>query len=142
MKKYQPGVMDNLGFPYDLKSIMQYEKTAFAKSEGLVTMEAWSDPDMVLGSQNAMSAADIMKINKLYNCPGSNDLCKYIRYKAMFLFIDLNYRATTFSLFNKSNNMEISIFIIQQIIQQVLTIYGQNVIVIRQPYITNILRYT
>ncbi|KAJ7370955.1 hypothetical protein OS493_028567 [Desmophyllum pertusum] len=27
MKKYQPGYMDNLGFSYDLKSIMQYRKT-------------------------------------------------------------------------------------------------------------------
>ena len=131
--------MDNLGFPYDLKSIMQYEKTAFAKSEGLVTMEARSDPNMVLGNQNAMSAADIMKINKLYNCPGSNDLCKLIRYKAMYLFIDLNYGSTTFSLFNKSN-MEVSIFIIQQI--QTMPIYDQNVIVIRHPHITNILQYT
>ena len=75
-KKYQPGEMDNLGFSYDLHSIMQYEKTAFAKSEGLVTMEAKSDPNIELGNQNAMSAADIMKINKLYQCPGNGDLCK------------------------------------------------------------------
>ena len=76
MKKYHPGDMDNLGFPYDLKSIMQYEKTAFAKKQGLITMEAISDPNMELGNQNAMSAADIMKINKLYHCPGNGDLCK------------------------------------------------------------------
>ena len=77
MKKYQPGYMDNLGFSYDLKSIMQYRKDAFAKREGLVTMEARSDPNMVLGNMNAMSASDIMKINKLYNCAGKNEVCKY-----------------------------------------------------------------
>ncbi|KAJ7370999.1 hypothetical protein OS493_028618 [Desmophyllum pertusum] len=70
MKKYQPGFMDNLGFSYDLKSIMQYRKDAFAKRDGLVTMQARSDPNMVLGNMNAMSASDIMKINKLYNCAG------------------------------------------------------------------------
>jgi len=42
----------------------------------LVTMQARSDPNMELGNQNAMSAADIMKINKLYQCSGSGDLCK------------------------------------------------------------------
>lgn len=68
--------MDNLGFTYDFKSIMQYSKTAFAKTSGLVTMEARSDPDMELGNENAFSAADIMKINKFYNCPQKNDLYK------------------------------------------------------------------
>ncbi|XP_058951740.2 zinc metalloproteinase nas-13-like [Pocillopora verrucosa] len=68
--------MDNLGFAYDFKSIMQYSKTTFAKSSGLVTMEARSDPNMELGNENAMSAADIMKINKFYNCPQKNDVYK------------------------------------------------------------------
>ena len=71
--------MDNLGFAYDFKSIMQYSKTTFAKSPGLVTMEARSDPNMELGNENAMSAADIMKINKIYNCPQKNDVCKWKR---------------------------------------------------------------
>lgn len=71
--------MDNLGFAYDFKSIMQYSKTTFAKSSGLVTMEARSDPNMELGNENAMSAADIMKINKFYNCPQKNDVCKWKR---------------------------------------------------------------
>ena len=68
--------MDYLGFTYDFKSIMQYGKTTFAKAPGLVTMEARSNPNMELGNLNAMSAADIMKINKLYNCPEKNDVCK------------------------------------------------------------------
>lgn len=76
MRIYQPGFMDNLGFDYDLHSIMQYKNTAFAKRAGLVTMQARSDPNMELGNQNAMSAADIMKINKLYQCSGSGDLYK------------------------------------------------------------------
>lgn len=76
MRIYQPDFMDNLGFDYDLHSIMQYKNTAFAKRAGLVTMQARSDPNMELGNQNAMSAADIMKINKLYQCSGSGDLCK------------------------------------------------------------------
>ncbi|KAJ7370956.1 hypothetical protein OS493_028568 [Desmophyllum pertusum] len=77
MNKYPPGYMDNLGFSYDLESIMQYRKDAFAKSDDLVTMEARSDPNMVLGNMNAMSASDIMKINKLFNCAGKNEVCKY-----------------------------------------------------------------
>ena len=77
MNKYPPGYMDNLGFSYDLESIMQYRKDAFAKRDDLVTMEAKSDPNMVLGNMNAMSASDIMKINKLFNCAGKNEVCKY-----------------------------------------------------------------
>ena len=89
MKKYQSRKINNLGFSYDLHSIMQYEKTAFAKREGLITMEARSDPNMELGNQNAMAAADIMKINKLYNCPERNDQCEYMKFTIFLLNLQI-----------------------------------------------------
>lgn len=76
MKTYGADMMENLGFQYDLHSIMQYSRHAFAKSPKLVTMEAWSNPKMELGNRNAMSAADIRKINKLYHCNERKDVCK------------------------------------------------------------------
>lgn len=76
IKTYGADMMENLGFQYDLHSIMQYGRHAFAKSPKLVTMEAWSNPKMELGNRNAMSAADIMKINKLYHCDERKDVCK------------------------------------------------------------------
>ena len=76
MVKYGADKMENLGFAYDLHSIMQYGKTAFAKSPGLITVEARSNPNMELGNRNAMSADDVMKINKLYHCAERSDVCK------------------------------------------------------------------
>ena len=87
MKKYGPDKMENLGFAYDLHSIMQYGKHAFAKSENLVTMEARSNPNMELGNHNSMSAADIMKVNKLYQCAKRTDECKYNIYPYIFFII-------------------------------------------------------
>ena len=86
MKKYGPDKMENLGFAYDLHSIMQYGKHAFAKSENLLTMEARSNPNMELGNHDAMSAADIMKVNKLYQCAERTDECKYNIYPYIFSF--------------------------------------------------------
>ena len=77
MKKYGSIENDNLGFAYDLHSIMQYGKHAFAKSKNLVTMEAKSNKNMELGNRNAMSADDIMKINRLYICAERSYVCKY-----------------------------------------------------------------
>ena len=63
---------NNLGFPYDKKSIMQYGKTAFGKtlSDGTtaVTMQSKSNPDEKLGAPSHMDAMDLEKINLLYKC--------------------------------------------------------------------------
>lgn len=60
-----------------MHSIMQYGKHAFAKSKNLVTMEAKSNKNMELGNRNAMSADDILKINRLYICAERSYVCKY-----------------------------------------------------------------
>jgi len=56
--------------PYDYRSIMHYDKHAFAKDMDLVTMEA-KDPYYVdlIGTGSGFSETDVQQLNELYKCP-------------------------------------------------------------------------
>ncbi|XP_067347064.1 hatching enzyme 1.2-like isoform X1 [Channa argus] len=58
---------NNLGTPYDFNSVMHYPNYAFSKN-GLPTISAKSNPNMVLGGATQMSSNDIARINRLYQC--------------------------------------------------------------------------
>ncbi|GAV00590.1 hypothetical protein RvY_11416 [Ramazzottius varieornatus] len=62
---------DNLDMPYDYGSIMHYEWNAFAIDETkptIVPKNPW--PNARLGNRDVVSALDVLKINRLYNCYG------------------------------------------------------------------------
>lgn len=56
------------GTTYDLKSIMQYGRTAFTKN-GQNTMESKFDPNMPLGNTH-LSDIDGIELRKHYQCDG------------------------------------------------------------------------
>ena len=67
--KNEVGRVNYEGTAYDLKSIMQYGRTAFTKN-GQKTMESKFDPNMPLGGID-LSAIDIVELNKHYHCDGT-----------------------------------------------------------------------
>uniref|UniRef100_A0A3B4WIJ0 Metalloendopeptidase n=1 Tax=Seriola lalandi dorsalis TaxID=1841481 RepID=A0A3B4WIJ0_SERLL len=58
---------NNLGTPYDFQSVMHYSKFAFSKN-GQPTIVAKSDPNLNFGQATSMSANDIARVNRLYQC--------------------------------------------------------------------------
>uniref|UniRef100_A0A3B5R428 Metalloendopeptidase n=1 Tax=Xiphophorus maculatus TaxID=8083 RepID=A0A3B5R428_XIPMA len=58
---------NNLGTPYDFTSVMEYRNDAFSKN-GKPTIVAKCDPNLKFGNSKKMSANDIIRINKLYEC--------------------------------------------------------------------------
>ncbi|XP_013400113.1 zinc metalloproteinase nas-14 [Lingula anatina] len=60
-------ILYDLGAPYDVNSILHYEKDAFSKN-GKPTITP-KDPSVTLGNTR-MSTWDVVKINRLYRCSG------------------------------------------------------------------------
>ncbi|XP_039983464.1 high choriolytic enzyme 2-like [Xiphias gladius] len=58
---------NNLGTPYDFNSVMHYSNYAFSKNRKQ-TIIARKNPHMSFGQARFMSANDIARINKLYQC--------------------------------------------------------------------------
>ncbi|CAG5928219.1 unnamed protein product [Menidia menidia] len=58
---------NNLGTPYDYSSVMQYGRTAFGISRK-ETITPIPDPSAPIGQRTGLSAIDIIRINRLYNC--------------------------------------------------------------------------
>ena len=71
MSQFNKQDTNNLGVEYDYGSVMHYQFDAFSKRSGLATMQPvnTSGQKIVLGNRNGPDAKDILKINKLYNCP-------------------------------------------------------------------------
>ncbi|CAL9694428.1 unnamed protein product [Knipowitschia caucasica] len=57
----------NQGTPYDYNSVMQYERYAFSKNNR-PTMEPIPNPNVAFGQATQMSANDIARLNRLYQC--------------------------------------------------------------------------
>lgn len=56
--------------PFDIKSVMLYGSQAFAKAPDLVTMLAKDGSYLTeVYEKPGMSADDVLRVNKLYNCP-------------------------------------------------------------------------
>ncbi|MEQ2204074.1 hypothetical protein XENOCAPTIV_007511, partial [Xenoophorus captivus] len=58
---------NNLGTPFDFTSVMEYPNYAFSKN-GKPTIVAKYNPNYKFGNAKEMSANDIFRINKLYDC--------------------------------------------------------------------------
>ncbi|XP_054879540.1 low choriolytic enzyme-like [Poeciliopsis prolifica] len=58
---------NNLGTPYDFKSVMQYSNKAFSKN-GKPTIVAKCNPKLKFGHAEKMSVNDIARVNRLYQC--------------------------------------------------------------------------
>lgn len=66
--KYSKDVVTNYGTRYDYNSIMHYGENSFSKN-GKPTMVAKLMPEgKNMGKAEKMSATDIYKINRMYNC--------------------------------------------------------------------------
>nr|BAJ23942.1 hatching enzyme [Hypomesus nipponensis] len=59
---------NNLNTPYDYSSIMHYDKYAFAEDRTKPTIIPIPNANVDIGQRVAMSAIDVQRINKLYNC--------------------------------------------------------------------------
>ena len=65
--KNLPGESDTLGLSYDIYSIMHYDKNTFS-SNGLDTIRPKAQNTGSFGNGRQLSALDIQKANKFYNC--------------------------------------------------------------------------
>ncbi|XP_069777596.1 astacin-like metalloendopeptidase [Narcine bancroftii] len=59
---------NNLGTSYDYTSVMHYGRYAFSKDGFSSTIIPIPNPNIDIGQRYGMSALDVYKINKLYNC--------------------------------------------------------------------------
>lgn len=59
----------NFSVPYDYGSIMHYSKTAFSWNGGR-TIETKPKKDVPIGQRDGVSTLDVLKINRMYKCPG------------------------------------------------------------------------
>ncbi|XP_028258205.1 high choriolytic enzyme 1-like [Parambassis ranga] len=64
---FQKTATNNLGTPYDFNSVMHYNKYAFSKN-GQPTILAKSNPNLDFGRATNLSANDIARVNRLYQC--------------------------------------------------------------------------
>ena len=67
----------NQSLAYDFDSLMHYTNDAFAKKNGLKTIEVIDDPDRVLAhasEKHTFSRLDLLGILDLYDCTGKNSL--------------------------------------------------------------------
>ena len=66
-KKYSHGEADTLGYPYDLDSVMHYDKYAFSANRQ-PTIVSKKNPNRQLGQRKELSVIDIEQINAMYGC--------------------------------------------------------------------------
>ncbi|VDN32477.1 unnamed protein product [Gongylonema pulchrum] len=83
-EKYDHGMIDSLGADYDYESIMHYGPRAFSRN-GQPTLVP--KRPAIIGQRLRFSNLDTFKINKLYNCPLSNDFqCPFAGLQRVQLF--------------------------------------------------------
>jgi hypothetical protein len=68
--------VQNLGYPYDKKSLMHYKNTEFT-ANGQRTIQSLANPDELLGNDEFFTTTDVKQINALYNCPSRFLKCKF-----------------------------------------------------------------
>ncbi|XP_073423357.1 embryonic protein UVS.2-like isoform X2 [Dendrobates tinctorius] len=65
---------NNLGLEYDYSSVMHYERYSFSNTSGQATIVPKPDPNVPIGQSVGLSALDISKINRFYQC----DVCSQL----------------------------------------------------------------
>jgi len=76
-KMYADPIDDALQLPYDLRSIMHYESTAFSKNLEDTIVPKNGMPPSELGQRNKPTKVDIMKVRLRYNCTAKKDPTEY-----------------------------------------------------------------
>ncbi|GIY50827.1 hypothetical protein CDAR_537211 [Caerostris darwini] len=66
--KLEPYAVQSLGEPYDYSSILHYSKFAFSKDPFTKPTLEPKKRGVRIGQRKGLSAGDVRKINKLYNC--------------------------------------------------------------------------
>lgn len=67
--KIDTSYFEDYDTPYDLLSVMHYPKYAFAKSREHSILPCNSTYDNIIGYVPRMSQGDILRLNKMYECP-------------------------------------------------------------------------
>jgi len=70
--KYDDGIITDLNTPYDYESVMHYQPFSFNKNSSIPTITAKiPEFDDVIGQRLDLSAIDLERLNRMYNCSKS-----------------------------------------------------------------------
>ncbi|CAI9543459.1 unnamed protein product, partial [Staurois parvus] len=78
---------NNLGSPYDYGSVMHYDAYAFTNTSNQPTIVPKPDPNVPIGQRIGLSALDVLKINRLYQC----SVCSTLLNSNTGIFTSANY---------------------------------------------------
>nr|XP_014347712.1 PREDICTED: astacin-like metalloendopeptidase isoform X1 [Latimeria chalumnae]XP_014347713.1 PREDICTED: astacin-like metalloendopeptidase isoform X1 [Latimeria chalumnae]XP_014347714.1 PREDICTED: astacin-like metalloendopeptidase isoform X1 [Latimeria chalumnae] len=84
---FTPAKLNNLGLPYDYRSVMHYGKYDFTINAGKPTILPFPNKDQILGQVNGLSTLDYLKINKLYKC----NVCSTLLFGDSGIVMTANY---------------------------------------------------
>ncbi|KRF98653.1 uncharacterized protein Dwil_GK27241 [Drosophila willistoni] len=63
-------LLGNFGEDYDYNSVMHYARNAFSINRGSQTLEPKKEGSENMGQRIHLSRKDIIKLNRMYKCPG------------------------------------------------------------------------
>lgn len=69
--KVNPRLFSNFGTSYDLWSVMHYDGNAFSKNGEATIIPRNRRFAKVIGQREGLSRGDALRINNMYECPGS-----------------------------------------------------------------------
>ncbi|XP_050321644.1 seminal metalloprotease 1-like [Bactrocera neohumeralis] len=67
--KYSKDFVEDFGEKYDYGSIMHYSPHAFSANGAKTIVPLQEIPEGLMGQREALSTADLIKLNKMYKCP-------------------------------------------------------------------------
>lgn len=94
------------GLPYDLRSVMHYQSSTFAKDQSSWTIRPKNRYRTIpIGQRDTLSKLDVKRINKLYECQEANQVkvCGYLWTKTKYQGImTVIYEAVIYSYYEKN----------------------------------------
>ncbi|CAL1547337.1 unnamed protein product [Lymnaea stagnalis] len=97
--------IDDLGVPYDLDSIMHYGAYHFAQDYGYPVMSPKPEyaPGQRLGQRVALTARDVLKIQRLYGCPEDTTHVRSDLDDKLIMFCDFAFGTCNFTHTNPND---------------------------------------